>query len=124
MLEGSFYNIVQSEQTASSFMALLALNAAHPVFEGHFPGQPVVPGVCMMQTIQELLEKSLQSKVLLQKATSMKFLVMIDPVVQPQVTVTLQYTLQENNMVKVNAVIKSDSSIFMKFQGTFGLITN
>jgi 3-hydroxyacyl-[acyl-carrier-protein] dehydratase len=123
MLEGSFYTITQSAQTGASFEAVLALNAAHPVFEGHFPGQPVVPGVCMMQTIQELLEKSLQQKVLLQKATNMKFLVMINPVVQPQVTVALQYTLQPDNTVKVNASIKHDSIIFMKFQGTF-LITN
>jgi len=123
MLEGSFYTITQSEQTDSSFTAALALNAAHPVFEGHFPGQPVVPGVCMMQTIQELLEKSLQRKVLLQKATNMKFLVMINPVVQPLVTVTLQYTMQPGNIVKVNAIIKHDSTIFMKFQGNF-LIMN
>ncbi|HEU4555891.1 MAG TPA: 3-hydroxyacyl-ACP dehydratase [Chitinophaga sp.] len=123
MLEGSFYTITQSAQTGASFEAVLALNAAHPVFEGHFPGQPVVPGVCMMQTIQELLEKSLQQKVLLQKATNMKFLVMINPVVQPQVTVALQYTLLPDNIVKVNASIKHDSTIFMKFQGTF-LITD
>lgn len=119
MLAGNFYTIMESQQTEQSFAAQLALNAAHPIFEGHFPGQPVVPGVCMMQTIQELLEKRLERKLLLQKAINMKFLVMIDPVVQPQVKTELQFTLQDDGTVKANAVIKSDSTIFMKFQGTF-----
>jgi 3-hydroxyacyl-[acyl-carrier-protein] dehydratase len=119
MLAGNFYTIMESQQTEQSFAAELALNAAHPIFEGHFPGQPVVPGVCMMQTIQELLEKRLERKLLLQKAVNMKFLVMIDPVVQPQVKTELQFTLQDDGTLKANAVIKSDSTIFMKFQGTF-----
>jgi 3-hydroxyacyl-[acyl-carrier-protein] dehydratase len=121
MLAGNFYTILESQQTAQSFAALLALNAAHPIFEGHFPGQPVVPGVCMMQTIQELLEKGLQRKVMLQKAANMKFLVMINPLVQPQVSTELQYTLQDDGTVKTSAVIKSDTTVFMKFQGTFKL---
>lgn len=121
MLAGNFYTILDSQQTEQTFAALLALNAAHPIFEGHFPGQPVVPGVCMMQTIQELLEKGLQRKVLLQKATNMKFLVMINPVLQPQVNTELQYTLQEDGTVRASAVIKSENTVFMKFQGTFKL---
>ena len=121
MLAGNFYTILESQQTEQSFAALLALNAAHPIFEGHFPGQPVVPGVCMMQTIQELLEKGLQRKLLLQKASNMKFLVMINPVLQPQVNTELQYTLQDDGTVKTSAVIKSESTVFMKFQGTFKL---
>jgi 3-hydroxyacyl-[acyl-carrier-protein] dehydratase len=121
MLAGNFYTILETQQTAQSFAAVLALNAAHPIFEGHFPGQPVVPGVCMMQTIQELLEKGLQRKLLLQKAANMKFLAMINPVVQPQVNTELQYTLQDDGTVRATAVIKSETTVFMKFQGTFKL---
>jgi len=121
MLAGNFYTILETQQTAQSFAAVLALNAAHPIFEGHFPGQPVVPGVCMMQTIQELLEKGLQRKLLLLKAANMKFLAMINPVVQPQVNTELQYTLQDDGTVRASAVIKSETTVFMKFQGTFKL---
>ncbi|GAA0541261.1 hotdog family protein [Chitinophaga japonensis] len=119
MLAGNFYTIVASEQTPETFTVSLALNAAHPIFEGHFPGQPVVPGVCMMQTIQELLEQCLQRRLLLQKAANMKFMTMINPVAQPQVSVTLQYALQDGGLVKTSAVIRSGQTVFMKFQGTF-----
>ncbi len=124
MLAGDFYTIIETAQTEHTFTAQLALNAAHPIFKGHFPQQPVVPGVCMMQTLQELLEKCLQRKLLLQKAANMKFLVMIDPTVQPQVDAELQFALQEDGTVKTSATIKSGAITFMKFQGTFKLVVS
>jgi 3-hydroxyacyl-[acyl-carrier-protein] dehydratase len=118
MLAGKLYTLEQEQTSADAGTYSILWNAAHPVFEGHFPGRPVVPGVCMMQTIQELLEKLLQQKVVLKKASNMKFLNMIDPVVNPQVEVSLQYKLQENEM-KVTAALKYEALTFMKFQGTF-----
>lgn len=119
MLADSFYTILVKQAAPQALTALIAFNEEHPVFDGHFPGQPVVPGVCMMQLVQELLEDQLQQPLLLQKASSMKFLNMIDPTVQPQVTVELQYTQEAGLLVKASAVIKSETMVFMKFQGTF-----
>ncbi len=45
----------------------------------------------MMQTITEVLESALDKKVMLKKASQMKFLQMIDPVKQPLVDVSLTY---------------------------------
>lgn len=33
------------------------LDAAHPVYAGHFPGNPVLPGVCTLQIVRECLER-------------------------------------------------------------------
>ncbi|MET7000848.1 3-hydroxyacyl-ACP dehydratase [Chitinophaga defluvii] len=120
MLAGSFYKIVQEQSTAGNRTVTIELNAAHAIFGGHFPGQPVVPGVCMMQIIQELLEGSLGKKVLLQKASNMKFLNMIDPVQQPLADVVLQYA-EEGDQIKVTTAIKRDDKVFLKFQGIFSV---
>ncbi|ASZ11470.1 3-hydroxyacyl-ACP dehydratase [Chitinophaga pendula] len=120
MLAGTFYTIVQEHAEEGQPLRLsIALNAAHPIFEGHFPGQPVVPGVCMMQTIQELLERKLERKLQLKKANSMKFLNAINPLHHPEVAIELQHTTQEDGTIKVNALLKSDPLTFMKFQGVF-----
>ena len=29
------------------------LDASHPVYRGHFPGHPVLPGVCTLQLVRE-----------------------------------------------------------------------
>ncbi|PSL47613.1 3-hydroxyacyl-[acyl-carrier-protein] dehydratase [Chitinophaga niastensis] len=118
MLAGNFYNITQQAQEPGQVTATIELNAAHPIFQGHFPEQQVVPGVCMMQTITEILESAVQKKMLLQKASIMKFLNMIDPVKQPLVDVTVTYKEEEAGL-KVTAMLKREDKTFMKFQGIF-----
>jgi 3-hydroxyacyl-[acyl-carrier-protein] dehydratase len=118
MLAGKLYTLEQEQAAGETGTYQVLWNAAHPVFEGHFPGRPVVPGVCMMQTVQELLERLMQKKVLLKKASNMKFLNMIDPTVNPQVEVAVQYKLQDGE-IKVTASLKHEALTFMKFQGTF-----
>lgn len=73
MLVGNFY--MASEQTADSgyFKALITFNAAHAIFEGHFPGQPVVPGVCMMQLVQEQLQAATRQQLRLKKRPILSF---------------------------------------------------
>ncbi|UYQ93892.1 3-hydroxyacyl-ACP dehydratase [Chitinophaga horti] len=119
MLAGKFYTVTQQEQTSETISTAIAWNAAHPIFEGHFPGQPVVPGVCMMQTIQEILGNALQKNVMVRKASNMKFLNMIDPNKQPAVDVEIKYAVLETQELKVTAQIKSSELIFLKFQGLF-----
>lgn len=118
MLAGKLYTLAQEQVAGEAGTYQVLWNAAHPVFEGHFPGRPVVPGVCMMQTVQELLEGLLQKKVLLKKASQMKFLNMIDPNAHPQVEASVQYKLQDGE-IKVTASLKYEALTFMKFQGTF-----
>lgn len=119
MLAGKLYTLEQTlQEAADSATYRIVLNGQHPVFEGHFPGRPVVPGVTMMQTIQELLEGKLQRKVVLRKASNMKFLNMIDPGANPVVDVTVQHKEQEGE-IKVTASMKFEELTFMKFQGSF-----
>ncbi|CAL1520052.1 3-hydroxyacyl-ACP dehydratase [Chitinophaga sp. MM2321] len=118
LLKSNFYHIINASQEDGQVANTIELNAAHPIFQGHFPEQPVVPGVCMMQLITEILESAVQRKVLLQKAGMMKFLQMIDPVKQPLVDVTVTYKEEEAGL-KVSATLKRDDKTFMKFQGIF-----
>ena len=47
MLE-NFYTLNQIEsQGEGKYLCRITLNAAHPIFAGHFPDNPVTPGVCM-----------------------------------------------------------------------------
>ena len=119
MLAGKLFTLEQELiQGDSGATYRINWNVLHPIFEGHFPGRPVVPGVCMMQTIQEVLEKTLSRKVVLKKAGIMKFLNMIDPNAHPITDIVLQYKLQEGE-IKVTASLIFEELTFMKFQGTF-----
>ena len=46
MLLDNFYTILSSESSDSTIWTIqVKLNPGHPVYQGHFPGHPVVPGV-------------------------------------------------------------------------------
>ena len=57
MLLNDFFTINDKVSSETEIWAELYINATHKIFEGHFPNQPVVPGVCMMQMIKEILEQ-------------------------------------------------------------------
>lgn len=50
MLQGSFYDILQSDPDGYT----ICFNVQHPIFSGHFPEHPVVPGACVVQIAEEL----------------------------------------------------------------------
>ena len=81
ILKDNFYTIRESRFEADEINATIELNPAHKIFKGHFPGLPIVPGVCMVQIQKELIEKELSRKIILKKATNIKFLSIINPLV-------------------------------------------
>ena len=65
----------------------IALNVNHPIYHAHFPGNPITPGVCMVQMVVELLEASLQRHLALSRIVNLKFISTISPVEHPIVDV-------------------------------------
>jgi 3-hydroxymyristoyl/3-hydroxydecanoyl-(acyl carrier protein) dehydratase len=41
----------------------LSIDAAHPCLPGHFPGQPIVPGVLLLDRVLDRAQQCLQQKV-------------------------------------------------------------
>lgn len=119
MLLNDFFTIQKIETSDTEIKALLAINAAHKIFEGHFPGQPVVPGVCMMQMIKETLETVTCGSTDLVSAPEIKFLVIIDPSQNNIIEAELKYKPEENGYVNVTAVLSKGETTHFKFRGLF-----
>ena len=56
ILLNEFYTILQRTPGPGVVKATISINKKHRILEGHFPGLPVVPGVCMLQIVRELME--------------------------------------------------------------------
>ena len=122
ILKGDFFIVSSMQAEGNSVMAMLELNPSHAIFEGHFPGSPVVPGVCMMQMVKELLEDFTGKETMLTKADMMKFLLVINPVVNRLIGLQLKYELSSEGVYAVNASIVVEGKVSFKFKGEFTVL--
>ena len=102
MVLKDFYKVLSEEKTGDSkYVVTILVNEKHEVFKGHFPGNPIMPGVCMIQIIKELTEKITQNTLMIQTLTNVKFMALINPEVTPELRLELDITITEDDLVKV-----------------------
>jgi len=115
MLRDQFYNILSVQKQGLSSVAVeVKLNAADPIFKGHFPSVPVVPGVCMLQMIKETLEEQVESSLQLSTAASLKFLSVINPLENPELSIRVDYRSESDGTITAEGSIISSEKIFFK----------
>ena len=118
MLMNEFYTISEVQQGEASISGIINFSPDHEIFSGHFPGQPVVPGVCMMQIVKELLQGHLHCKLLLKATGQVKFLQLLAPDTKPEVSISWQVS---NSTYIVNAVFRNGGDAF-KLGGTYEIV--
>lgn len=115
MLLKDFYTIKALENTADSkYKVQIVINENHEVFAGHFPGNPIMPGVCMMQIIKELTEQIMACSLFMESLSNVKFMALINPFVNPELLLELDITSTEDNLIKVKNVSYFDETVALK----------
>lgn len=118
MLLNDFFYIREKEITDSTVLATIDIDPKHIIFEGHFPGQPVVPGVCMMQMFTEIMETVVGMKLTVRKSDHLKFLAVINPLESPTIQVSFTYEKKEGNEIVVSGKFYKEELNFLKFKAT------
>lgn len=57
----------------------LHLNAGHIIYQAHFPGEPITPGVCLLQMGMELLADAVGADLEIETVKNVKFLSVLHP---------------------------------------------
>jgi 3-hydroxyacyl-[acyl-carrier-protein] dehydratase len=95
-LQNSFYHIIAHDEASYT----IRFDASHPIFSGHFPSQPIVPGACLVQIAQELLSDQLGQPVCFTAIRNLKFRQPVTPDIE------ITYTFTEGKCeIKDNADI-------------------
>jgi 3-hydroxyacyl-[acyl-carrier-protein] dehydratase len=118
MLIEELYNIQSFREDDGSVAASVKLNKGHEVFKGHFPGNPIMPGVCMIQLIKELTERALDRELFLSVVSNVKFMAIINPEKNDTVQVVLTIS-EEEETVKVKNTVSFDDTLALKLNATF-----
>ena len=67
--------------------ASIAIDASHPAFAGHFPGNPIFPAVAQLELVEQILGLVSKEPVRIQSISQAKFLVPIRPYTTAQLTI-------------------------------------
>jgi len=117
--DNQIFIIESLQHDAGQATANLIINKSSPIFAGHFPGQPVVPGACMVQLVKDVLEDVLNTKVMLQKAGNIKFISMVTPNTNGTASLVITYKIMDNGNISVNAKIQTGDVTAFKLQGIY-----
>ena len=115
MLRNSFYDIVQREQDGF----VIRFNASHPIFSGHFPEHPVVPGACIVQIAEELATLTYGHPTRFVAIRDLKFRQPVTP--DQDITISIQKTAE--SMCKVLcADSKNEQQLIISFNAQFATL--
>lgn len=113
-LLNSLYCITEESKSDTEHSYTIKLDAEHFIYAAHFPGEPITPGVCIMQIAQELLECHVGRPLSIECVKNIKFLRIITPTETPVVCYTLQRVSSEEGCVKCQVAVTSGGETFAK----------
>jgi 3-hydroxyacyl-[acyl-carrier-protein] dehydratase len=120
MVLHDFYKILSEEKISDSkYVITILVNEKHDVFKGHFPGSPIMPGVCMIQIIKELTESITKSMLMIQTLSNVKFMALINPEATPELRLELDVVISEDNLVKVKNTTYFNDTVALKLSNTY-----
>lgn len=104
-LNGDLYRVISMTQGEGTFTFCIGLNQEHWIRECHFPGNPIIPGVFLLQTVAELLGELMGCKLYIKEIKNVKFINIMSPQANPEVCVKLSGINPVDGGMKVQAVL-------------------
>ncbi|MFA5850692.1 MAG: beta-hydroxyacyl-ACP dehydratase [Bacteroidales bacterium] len=96
---------------------VVEINPNDKLFLGHFPGKPVLPGVCTIQIVKECICSVLGRDLHFMNISQCKFMGMVDPQVDNRLTINISYK-NDNAIETVNASVNNSGRVVSKIKAT------
>ena len=118
-LLNSFFHIQSRSDEGGAPTFDVVLDPAHAIFRAHFPGNPIVPGVCQVQMTRELLETVLGENLALVRAKNIKYLTVMTPTQQTEYSIAFRKITTEGDSHSITADITAGGATYTKLSLTF-----
>ncbi|WP_243432573.1 hypothetical protein [Pseudomonas sp. 32_A] len=116
------FTIENLQEHSGQLTATLGLDKNHPIFFGHFPGQPVVPGACMLALVKDVVEFALHFTLQLKNAGNIKFMQMITPDNSEGLQLIITYKTPQAGLLSLSASILNRDIACFKLQAIFRIM--
>lgn len=114
MFQDDLFQILTEEIEDNRALFAIRLNREHSIYSGHFPGDPITPGVCVVQIATDLFSHLMKKECTLITAKNVKFLNIIKPTEHDTINYELNWEKTENESYKVKVVVKAEDVVFSK----------
>ena len=108
ILNDNFYKIHNITRDGNSATINVELLPTHPIYKGHFPGQPVVPGVCTLTIIKECIAKVLGYSVSYAGIKECKYMSALIP--EEKLYITISITIDEVKNGSITSIVLKSST--------------
>ena len=108
----NFYTIIARTLDGLSGMFQVRLNPECKIYEGHFPGTPVSPGVCNIQMMLECAEIVAHMPLRARKINRCRFTTLLSPKTHPELEIRIDLQEKETNIYSLNASIGKGEEIY------------
>jgi 3-hydroxyacyl-[acyl-carrier-protein] dehydratase len=115
MLKDLFYIESIHKESENMLTAIAGINVTNPVFLGHFPGKPVLPGVCSLFLVRRCMELFLGLELQYHTIDFCKFTGMADPENPDKIFLRILWE-NVNESKKIRAEMKHGSLTVLKLQ--------
>jgi 3-hydroxyacyl-[acyl-carrier-protein] dehydratase len=119
LFEGKLYEIRNMESVGEILRVSILILRDHPVYDGHFPGNPILPGVCTLQIAGELLSTYLDQKLMLIKSDSIKFISLVVPTENQLLDYEISFSSKEENILSVKCMVTCNEMEVLKMKGSY-----
>ena len=116
MLIPDYYTILNRRSEDDAEVFDIALRSDSKVYEGHFPGTPVSPGVCNIQLLKECAEAAVGRPLLLNYVRQCRLTTLVTPQQFPKVEARISTEPMEGG-IKLHATLGQGSDIYLDLKG-------
>lgn len=107
-----FFEPLAVEAVVGELRCQVKFNPEHFIYQAHFPGNPVTPGVCLVQMAAEILGEHYQKHFLLSQLKNIKFKKIVQPEDQP--TFVFTKLVFDDHQLSAQVSIEDDETQYVK----------
>ena len=122
-MTGDLYKLNNPVMGKERFSSGVVFDPGHPLFTGHFPGRPVIPGAILVQVVRELLEQLPGKSLNISRLIFVKFLVPVVPGKDEGLQLEGTCSQDEKGNFSVTAHYFREGTLMMKLRGTYSEVT-
>lgn len=98
------YTITRADSAEKTYTVRLLKDCT--IYRAHFPGEPITPGVCIVQMAKELMELHTGTHLEIAKVKDARFLSVLSPTTTSEVTFKLSNITPANDSLAIAARIE------------------